>query len=180
VQALQVGDILRLGAPVGHGLTLSPRTEGDLVLVAGGTGLAPLRALVEQLVLEQSTGIDGVKPRQVCLFLGARTERDLYDLPTLLRLARDQQWLSVVPVVSDDLSYPGERGTAIDAALRHGPWVDPQVYVCGSPEMVTGSVERLASAGVPSSAIHVEDFGANNVSTTIRREAQRELSARRR
>jgi NAD(P)H-flavin reductase/hemoglobin-like flavoprotein len=180
VQALQVGDILRLGAPVGHGLTLSPRTEGDLVLLAGGTGLAPLRALVEQLVLEQSTGIDGVKPRQVCLFVGGRTERDLYDLPTLLRLARDQHWLSVVPVVSDDMSYPGERGTAVDAALRHGPWVEPQIYVCGSPEMVTGSVERLSSAGVPPSAIHVEDFGASNVSTTIRREAQRELSARRR
>jgi NAD(P)H-flavin reductase/hemoglobin-like flavoprotein len=180
VQALQVGDVLRLGAPVGQGLTLTPRSSGDLLLVAGGTGLAPLRALVEQLILEQAAGVDEVRPRQVCLFVGGRTERDLYDLPALLRLARDHGWLEVIPVVSDDLSYPGERGMAVEAALRHGPWVDPQVYVCGSPEMVAGSVERLSSAGIPLTSIHVDDFGPDNVSTMMRREVQRELSARRR
>lgn len=179
VQSLQLGDILRLGPPVGTRLTLNPRTEGDLVLIAGGTGLAPLRALVDELTSEREAGLDTVAPRRVSLFLGARIQRDLYDLPFLQQLASVHDWLSVVPVVSGDQSYPGERGLAVEVALRHGPWVDPQVYVCGSPAMVTGSVERLASAEVPLAAIHIEDFGASTLSTSMRREVERELSNRR-
>jgi NAD(P)H-flavin reductase/hemoglobin-like flavoprotein len=165
VQALQPGDVLRLGSPVGNRLTLSHRTGGDLVLIAGGTGLAPLRALVDQLVQEQVAGIDAVPPRRVCLYLGGRVESDLYDLDGLQRLAREQRWLSVVPVLSGDMSFAGDRGMVADVAVQQGPWVDPQVYVCGSPDMVAGSVERLVGAGVPQSAVHIEDFGGYSLST---------------
>jgi NAD(P)H-flavin reductase/hemoglobin-like flavoprotein len=168
VQMLQPGDVLRLGSPVGKRLTLSDRTRGDLVLIAGGTGLAPLRALVDQLVQEQDDGVGVVATqRRVSLYLGGRVADDLYDLANLQRLADEQPWLSVVPVVSGDLSYPGERGLVADVALRHAPWTDPQIYVCGSPAMVAGSVERLVGAGVPESVLHVEDFGGYSLSTTV-------------
>ncbi|HEX6873042.1 MAG TPA: globin domain-containing protein, partial [Micromonosporaceae bacterium] len=75
VQAVRVGDVLRIGPPVGHQLTLA-QPERDLLLIAGGTGLAPLRALIEQVAAEGGR-------RRVQLFLGARTERELYDLKTL-------------------------------------------------------------------------------------------------
>lgn len=165
VQALQLGDVLRLGSPVGRRLTLNQRTGGDLVLIAGGTGLAPLRALVDQIVHERAAGIEATWPRRVMLFLGGRVEADLYDLPYLQWLANDQPWLSVVPVLSGDMSYAGPRGMVADVALRYGPWADPQVYVCGSPVMVAGSRERLTAAGVPESVIHVEDFGGYSLSS---------------
>jgi NAD(P)H-flavin reductase len=173
--------VLRLGSPVGGRLTLTHRTSGDVVLIAGGTGLSPLRALIDQLVQEENGGVGGVgaagvaagravapdpvRPRQVQLFLGGQVESDLYDLANLQRLAAEHRWLSVVPVLSGDLSYAGERGLVADAALRHGPWVDPQIYVCGSPAMVEGSVERLVGAGILQSTIHVEDFGGYSLST---------------
>jgi NAD(P)H-flavin reductase/hemoglobin-like flavoprotein len=165
VQALQPGDVLRLGSPVGSRLTLTQRTGGDLVLIAGGTGLAPLRALIDQVVVEHALGADVPPPRRVCLYLGGRVQSDLYDLANLQRLAHEQPWLSVVPVLSSDLSYQGERGLVADVALRHGPWSDPQIYVCGSPAMVAGSIERLVGAGVPESLVHVEDFGGYSLST---------------
>jgi hemoglobin-like flavoprotein len=52
VHGLQPGDEIRLGAPIGHRLTLDPYSARDLLLVAGGTGLAPLKALVEQVAVE--------------------------------------------------------------------------------------------------------------------------------
>jgi NAD(P)H-flavin reductase len=165
VQALQPGDVLRLGSPVGSRLTLAQRTRGDLVLIAGGTGLAPLRALVDQVVQERAAGVEAVLPRRVGLFVGGRTEADLYDLPYLEWLASERPWLSVVPVLSGDMSYSGERGLVADVALRYGPWADPQIYVCGSPTMVAGSLERLGAAGVPESVLHVEDFGGYSLSS---------------
>jgi NAD(P)H-flavin reductase len=158
VQSLQPGDVLRLGSPVGTHLTLQTRTAGDLVLVAGGTGLAPLRALVDQLVQEEAAGAATVRPQRVMLVHGARSRQDLYDLPQLTEWAARLNWLFVVPVVSEDPTYDGEQGLAIDAALRRGPWLDPQVYVCGSPAMVAGSVDRLVGAGITPESIHFEDF----------------------
>lgn len=151
VNALAPGDRVRLGAPVGHLLTLDAAGGKDLLLLAGGTGLAPLKALVEQVAL------DGGRQR-VALYAGARTQSDLYDLASLEAMARDWPWLSVVPVVSHDQWYTGERGYVAEVALRHGGWDDRHVYVCGSRDMVRGSRERLLHAGIPASQIHWEDY----------------------
>jgi len=154
VQSVTPGDVLRLGAPVGHRLTLDPAARRDLLLIAGGTGLAPLRALVEQVG-------SGPSPRRTHLFVGARTEAELYDQPALTRMARAWPWLTVYPVVSEDGRYLGERGLVVDAALRHGPWDGQDVYVCGSPAMVAATVDRLTGAGIHHSRIQYEDFGRN-------------------
>ena len=49
VQAVQPGDVLRAGSPIGTHLTLAPGPPADIVLLAGGTGLAPMKALLHQL-----------------------------------------------------------------------------------------------------------------------------------
>jgi NAD(P)H-flavin reductase/hemoglobin-like flavoprotein len=151
VHAAQPGDVLRMGAPVGAGLTLDGSTRRDLLLIAGGTGLAPLRALTEQVAQEGGQ-------RNVHLFVGAPTRRDLYDLPSLQFMAGRYRWLSVVPAVSADSTYPGERGDAVEVALRRGRWDNHEVYVCGSTPMVVGTVNRLRRAGLDPARLHVEQF----------------------
>jgi NAD(P)H-flavin reductase/hemoglobin-like flavoprotein len=66
----------------------------DVLMVAGGTGLAPLRAIVEQMATK------GANPR-VQLFVGGRTRTDLYDLDALQRTATTNPRLTVVPVLEE-------------------------------------------------------------------------------
>jgi NAD(P)H-flavin reductase/hemoglobin-like flavoprotein len=153
VNGVEVGDVLTLGPPIGTGLTLDPLSGRDLLLLAGGTGLAPLKALVEQI------GAGG--GRRISLVVGARTAVDLYDLPSLNGLATALPWLTVVPAVSHDPWHEAEHGTAVDVALRLGWWHDRDVYVCGSNEMVTATVERLRQVGIPAEQIRVEDYDSD-------------------
>lgn len=149
VMGARRGDVLRVGAAVGDRLTLGPEVTGDLLFIAGGTGLAPLKALVEQVAFEGPQ-------RRVDLVVGARTGRDLYDLDALGKIAADHPWLNVVPVVSHDAFYRGTRGYAVDVALQG--WRGQHVFVCGSEEMARNTVGRLLDAGVPSEQIHYDEF----------------------
>jgi NAD(P)H-flavin reductase/hemoglobin-like flavoprotein len=151
VYALQDGDTVRIGAPIGQRLTLEPGSGRGLLLVAGGTGLAPLKALVGQVAAENGR-------RRVTLFVGARTRADLYDLPALDAMARDCPWLTVVPALSHDPWHSGARGTVGDVAMRFGRWDDHDVYVCGSAAMTAATRERLLAAGIAGERIRCEDY----------------------
>ncbi|MEU5943252.1 FAD-binding oxidoreductase [Micromonospora sp. NPDC047548] len=150
VDAVRPGDQLWLGPPYGTGLALDPASPADLLLVAGGTGLAPLRALVEQVAASPAG-------RRVTLVAGARTLADLYDSISLDKLQCAHDWLTIVPVFSHDAAAePGERGDALTVALdHHRP--GQEVYLCGPPAMVAGSRLRLLAAGVPAERIHLPD-----------------------
>jgi NAD(P)H-flavin reductase/hemoglobin-like flavoprotein len=154
-QGVQAGDLLRLGAPVGQRLTLEGTSGRDVVLLAGGTGLAPFKALVEQIRSEHDYG--AVRRRAV-VYVGARTTRELYDLGALESYARACEWLTVIPTVSEDARYPGEQGDPVTVALRHGPWGAHEIYLCGSPDLVTTGLARLRAAGLPEERLHYEEF----------------------
>jgi NAD(P)H-flavin reductase len=143
VHEVRPGELLWLGPPVDNGLHL---TGWDLLLVAGGTGLAPLRALVEQAAGEGGQ-------RRVTLVVGARTFTELYDAVSLDRLQCAHDWLTVVPALSHDpQAAPGEWGDALTVALDHlRP--DQDVLVCGPPAMLAGTRLRLLAAGVPADRI---------------------------
>ena len=148
------GTRLKLGPAIGT-LTLDTQSGRDILMVAGSTGLAPLKALIEQI---SAIG----DPPRVHLFFGAHTSEGLYDLPDLEKMAAQSGWLSVTHAVSGDPwdpGYAGERGTIVDVVGRHGPWQGHDAYVCGSTAMVQATADRLASLGVPRDQIHVEDFG---------------------
>lgn len=151
-----VGTRLRLGPPVGS-LRLDLTSGRDLLLAAGSTGLAPLKAMAEHVALLPD-------PPRTCLVFGARTATDLYDLAALEKLAARWPWLTVVPVVSGDSRFAGEQGTVADAVTRLFLSTREEtdrydVYVCGSPAMVTATVGRLESLGVPREQTFYEDFG---------------------
>ncbi|MFG3420581.1 FAD-binding oxidoreductase [Micromonospora sp. NPDC048063] len=150
VDAVRPGNQLWLGPPCGAGLTLDPESRADLLLAAGGTGLAPLRALVEQVAASPAG-------RRLTLVVGARTFADLYDSVNLDKLQCAHDWLTVVPAFSHDVAAaPAEQADAITMALdHHRP--DQDVYVCGPPAMIAGARLRLLAAGVPAERIHLPD-----------------------
>jgi len=145
-----VGTELRLGPPIGA-LRLAIASGRDILMVAGSTGLAPLKAMLEQLI-----GLG--HPVGVHLFFGARTAEGLYDLPSLEKIAAEHPWLTVVPVVSGSRS-PDHTGALVDVVSGAGNWSARDAYIAGPTEMVQDCAARLVAAGTPAIQIHVEDFG---------------------
>ena len=150
-RSVAVGARLRMGAPVGT-LRLDMASRRSVVLAAGSTGLAPLKAMIEQ-----ASGL--AEPPRVHLVFGARTAAELYDLPDLEKMAAQWPWLTVTPTVSAEPQYRGETGTVADVIGRRVPLTDHDAYVCGSSAMVTATVNRLQSLGMPQNRIYIEDFG---------------------
>lgn len=146
-----VGGSLRMGPPVGA-LTLDTSSGRDILMVAGSTGLAPLKAITEQVAAQRM-------PPHVHLFFCARTAEGLYDLAGLEKMAAEHHWLTLVPVVTADRRFHGETGRVPEVVLRTGNWSGHDVYLAGPTEMVRDTTERLTSAGTPREQIHVEDFG---------------------
>lgn len=153
VERARVGDQIWLGPPVGRGLV--PGRTGrrrDLLLIAGGTGLAPLRAIVEQII---TTGPQG---REVTLVVGSRTVEQCYDAVTLDTWQHAYDWLTVLPAFSAESLpvHPLERGTAIRIALRYD-WPDHDILLCGPTAMIHDALPRLVVAGVPLARIHLPE-----------------------
>ncbi|AWH96594.1 FAD-binding oxidoreductase [Dietzia psychralcaliphila] len=156
VRGVGVGDRWVLARPLG--LLEVDRTEPvrDVLMVAGGTGIAPLRCLLLDMMRH------GFNPR-VHLFYGARHPGDLYDLPTLVDLAATAPWLTIQPVSEQDADpwWAGPRqelprtlhrrqtGTLVDVVTGWGSWADRQVLVSGSPEMLRATVNGMVAVGTP-------------------------------
>jgi NAD(P)H-flavin reductase/hemoglobin-like flavoprotein len=129
----RLGARLKLGPPAGA-FRLQAGSDRDIVMAAGGTGLAPVKAMLEQLA--DSTGAR----RSVHLVFGVRTIAELYDLPDLEKMAARSPWLTVTPAVSREPGPQLERGTIADVLSRRGTWRDHDAYVCGSAGMVSSVV----------------------------------------
>lgn len=143
------GDVLGVRGPFGLGWRPPERTGGDLVLVAGGIGLAPLRPVLAQALALRSAY------RRVCLLVGARTPDDLlygadYDG---WRAAGADVWVTVdrpvhgwtgavgvVPFLLDALPLEPDRTTAM---------------VCGPEIMMRFTAAALRRRGVPADAIQL-------------------------
>ncbi|GGK10946.1 flavohemoprotein [Pilimelia anulata] len=148
VRRLRRGDSLRVAAPMGD-MVLDRRSARDIVCVAGGTGLAPIKALIDELTSYNRT-------RWVHVFLGARDRDDLYHLDELTRLAARYPWLSVVPACSEDDTFTGERGHVNDVMARYGPWAEHDFFVSGPSPMVRATMRTLSTLKVPSTRIRYD------------------------
>ncbi|MFF3397110.1 globin domain-containing protein [Streptomyces sp. NPDC002659] len=138
VRHARPGDMLRLGPPAGS-MTVDHSTDNGLLCLGGGTGIAPIKALVEDVA-------EHGEQRPVEVFYGARTDYDLYDIDTMLRLQQTHPWLSVRPVVDDRAQFP-------DAVREFGPWYEYDAYLSGPPGMIRSGVDALRGIGIPSARI---------------------------
>lgn len=146
------GDELILGPALGT-MTLRPAADRDLLCIAGGTGLSPLKAIIEQAIREAAAG----RHRQIFLFYGARSRDELYDLPDLWRLTDAYQGFQVTPVTSDDPAFDGMQGNVGRVAARYMPHSECEAYVAGPAPMVRETIRVLAKAGMPGERIHYDD-----------------------
>lgn len=139
------GDVVRLGPPAGS-MTVDHSSDNGMVCLGGSTGIAPIKALVEEIAEFGSR-------RPVEVFYGARSDRDLYELDTMERLARRHPWLSVRPVVAVGPSSGGLVGRLPDAVRACGPWAEYDGYLSGPPGMIRSGVDALVGAGIPAHRI---------------------------
>jgi len=159
VRRVGAGDVLRLGPPVGH-LALHEDSDRDLLLVAGGMGLAPLKALIDQIARKGPA-------RRVDLFAGFRTEDQIYDRADLQRLQHENPWLTVTYAVSEDKVSGLEHGGIGDVVMRHGPWLSREVCVAGPAVMVEDTVGRLLQSGVPKQRLSSEVFAPSRPGPSV-------------
>ena len=157
VHQAKEGDELRLGPAQGD-MTLDPHSRHRLC-VAGGTGLAPIRALVEQAA---RSGMQ--HPMDV--FIGARTARELYGLDDMLRMSQRHHWLSVRAAVSDE-HIAGLQGTLPRVLAEFGPWHRYEAYLSGPVAMVTQAARTLLRQGVPAERIRHDPFDVPSLEAAL-------------
>jgi NAD(P)H-flavin reductase/hemoglobin-like flavoprotein len=148
----RIGDTWRIGPPMGR-MHVDPTTGRELLMVTGGTGMAPIKALLEDIA-------DRPEQPRTQVFVGGRAWDDLYDFTSLRKFSYTNTWLDVVPVVEEDEegSSGAERGTLADVVTRYGAWSDHDVLVCGSPAMIRATVSRMLVAGTPLDRIKYDPF----------------------
>ncbi|MDJ0383944.1 globin domain-containing protein [Streptomyces sp. G-G2] len=143
VRHARPGDVLRLGPPAGS-MVVDHSTDNGMLCLGGGTGIAPIKALIEDVA-----GHGQRRPMEV--FFGARRDDDLYDKDTLLGLQRSHPWLSVRPVVCDGLA-----GQLPQAAGEYGPWNSYDAFISGPPGMIRSGVDALKRIGIPGDRIRYD------------------------
>jgi NAD(P)H-flavin reductase/ferredoxin len=147
---LRPGDEVSFRAPYGR-FVLHGEDGLPMLLVAGGTGLAPVEAIAR-------AALDGGVDVPVVLYHGVRTRADLYDVELLEGLAHRHPNFEYRPVLSDE-PWEGRTGLVTEAVARDYErlrgW---SAYVCGPPVMVDAAVELLTRLRIPGRLIYREDF----------------------
>jgi CDP-4-dehydro-6-deoxyglucose reductase len=152
----QVNDLLRLNGPLGT-FFLRDVHEQDLVFLATGTGIAPVKAMIEGL----SRPGQQVFPRSVSVFWGGRVPADLYWSPDDA-FQEIVQGIGFTPVLSRaDDSWSGERGHVQQVLMHHSverDWTRTRVYACGSQAMIQGARLAVTQAGLDPRHFHADAF----------------------
>jgi CDP-4-dehydro-6-deoxyglucose reductase len=153
--AMKERDILRMEGPFGS-FFLREDSSRPMILLASGTGFAPIKALIDHLRMKVST-------RPAVLYWGGRRPQDLYMDAWCRAQAAELPWLRYVPVVSDALpadAWTGRTGFVHRAVVEDFPDLSGhQVYACGAP-VVVESAERdfTAVCGLPADEFFADAF----------------------
>lgn len=149
---LKPGDKLQVHGPYGElRVRLSHR---NIIMVAGGSGLAPLLSMLYRLAEKGNE-------RPVQFFFGARTNDDLYYINEIEAVAQTMPALEFIPVLSE--SWPGdwrgETGLVTDAISRHREsFKNYDAYLCGPPPMIDAATSLLVKRGVRPRNVYFDAF----------------------
>ena len=152
---LKEKDILRIEGPYGS-FYLREDSQAPIILLASGTGFAPIKANIEH---KQHKGITW----PATLYWGGRRPADLYMSEWVGAQVKAMPHLSYVPVVSDALpedAWTGRTGFVHQAVLQDHPQLNNfQVYACGAPIVVDSArADYVGKAGLPEEAFFADSF----------------------
>ncbi|MDA8225274.1 MAG: CDP-6-deoxy-delta-3,4-glucoseen reductase [Betaproteobacteria bacterium] len=147
-------DILRIEGPLGD-FWLREDSDRPLLFIAGGTGFAPIQAMISHALHHRQT-------RPMTLYWGARARKDLYLADTPARWAAEHEHLRWTPVLSqpaDADQWEGRRGLVTDAVAQDHPDLSGfDVYVCGAPAMVDAARRMCQQRNLPDDAFFADAF----------------------
>ncbi len=146
--------LLRIEGPLGQ-FWFREASPRPALLVGGGTGYAPLRAMLRHLLERGDT-------RQIELYWGAKSKVDLYAEQEVRGWTAAHPGLRFVPVLSDPLpedAWTGRSGLVHAAVLEDHPQLaDFDVYAAGPPAMVESIRQEFAQAGLPPDQLFFDSF----------------------
>jgi propane monooxygenase reductase component len=151
---LAPGDELELRGPYGV-FILREHSDGDLIFVGGGAGMAPIWSLLSSMA---ERGIE----RRATYYYGARSRRDLFHLDELQALAQRLPGFRFVPALSEpapDDEWDGDTGLITEVLDRHeGDLSGCEGYLCGPPPMIDAAIELLTAKGLGEARIFYDKF----------------------
>jgi len=149
--ALSVGDKVALELPLGSS-SLRQHHSGPILCVAGGSGLAPIKSIVE-------TALAHGMRQPIHVYFGVRAERDLYLVEHFRALARQHPNLIFTPVLSEEPSAQHRSGYVTQAVeedlIDLNGW---KAYVAGPPQMVDAAMATTFARGLRSADMHADAF----------------------
>ena len=154
---LRVGDQVELRGPIGGYFVWEASTGGPLLLVAGGSGIVPLMAMIRHRKAASST----VPTR---LLYSSRSYEEIIYRDELDQLARGEAGLEVIHTLtrSQPPGWTGYRRRIDDSLLREVAWPDeqhPLAYICGPTQMVETAASVLVPLGYDPARVKTERFG---------------------
>jgi CDP-4-dehydro-6-deoxyglucose reductase/terephthalate 1,2-dioxygenase reductase component len=154
VAQLAPGDTLQIELPFGH-VALGEDETRPLVFVAGGTGFAPVKSILDDLLKRRAR-------RPVTLIWGARDAAGLYLLPAVARWQKQWPDFRFIPALSEGPAQDpsGAFAGRVDQALRAScpDLSGHEVYCCGSPPMVAAVRAAAAEGGLRPADFHADVF----------------------
>ena len=152
-QYLKEGDELVLSGPYGD---FYLREEGrELVLIAGGSGLAPIKSIILDVLLKN---LD----RQMTFFFGAVTRKDLYYVDYFRELEKQHSNFRFIPALSKpepEDAWDGEIGLITEVVEKYVNGAnDKGAYLCGSPGMINACLNVLKNIGFADDMIYYDKF----------------------
>jgi naphthalene 1,2-dioxygenase ferredoxin reductase component len=150
--ALKVGDVVKIIGPYGSS-HLRERHTGPLLALAGGSGLAPIKSIVE-------TALSQGASQKIALYFGVRAERDLYLETYFNALRAKHPNLDFIPVLSQaDAPTIRRTGFLADAVRADFSELDgAKAYLAGPPVMVETAVAALMELGLRRQDCHADAF----------------------
>jgi CDP-4-dehydro-6-deoxyglucose reductase len=157
--AMKERDILRFNGPHGS-FFLREDSSKPMLLVAGGTGFAPIKAVVEHAIAENCE-------RPMTIYWGGRQRADLYLMSLAEQWAAAHAHIRFVPVLAESApedAWTGRSGLVHQAAMADFPDLSGhQVYVCGAPAMVTAAKrDFLNQCKLPEDEFFADSFEFSN------------------
>lgn len=153
-QQLKVGDAVKISGPLGSAY-LRSKNPDPMLCVAGGTGLAPILSVVRGALHH------GMR-NDIHLYLGVRSERDVYGVEWLAALQRDMPNLQLHTVVASGGGAHHRHGLVTQAIAQD--WASLKgfrAYMCGAPPMVEASTRLVQQLGVAPQNIYADAFYAS-------------------